>query len=265
MNGVHARRIFIAISFVAAPFVTIGADPSAPSASSPIVGENLAPNGGFEKGNATPDGWQTVDGLTSFWVQDADPQHGKVIRFDTDVVQLQAYEWWAKIVEGAAPANAPAKVPSTDPNKFNTLAAYDGAWFVSDFIPVEPGKAYWLSADAKGPEMMCWLLGYAEKYPPTFGDDEPAFLGYLRKKAGYDSEQRGFEKIPFKRIWKGQLKIGGVNEWHTYTRREKPFNPTANTPGVRYVRVLILPYWPPAEYFVDNVQLYEYKQPEGSK
>ena len=91
---------------------------------------------------------------------------------------------------------------------------------------------------------------------------KPAFLGYLRKQEGYDSKQRGFEKIPFKRSWKGQLKIGGSNEWRTYSRREKPFNPTKNTPSVRCVRVLILPYWPPGEYWVDNVRLYEYQKPE---
>jgi hypothetical protein len=238
------------------------ADPRDPSKPLPISGENLLPNGDFEKGETTPDGWQTVDGFTSFWVTDPDPARGKVIRFDTDVLQSQAYEWWAQIKEGASPEDAPAKIPSKDPNKYDTLAAFDGAWFFSDFIPIEKGKAYWLTVDAKGGEMMCWLLGYKEQYEPYFGDDEPAFLGYLRKQEGYDSEQRGFKKIPFKRSWKGQLKIGGADSWHTYTRREKPFNPTKNTPSVRYVRVLILPFWPPGEYYIDNVRLHEYEEPK---
>src|SRR5438874_747691 len=37
--------------------------------------KNLVANGDFEKGMGTPVGWQTVDGLTSFWVKDEDPAH----------------------------------------------------------------------------------------------------------------------------------------------------------------------------------------------
>jgi len=255
----HAAFPVVLLAFAA--MTSRAAEPWDASKPMPIQGESLLPNGDFEKGETTPDGWQTIDGLTSFWEQDKDAARGKVIRFDTDVLQSQAYAWWAEIVEGASPKDAPAKVPSQDPNKYDTLAAFDGAWFFSDFIPIEPGKAYWLSIDAKGGEMMCWLLGYKEKCPPSFGGDEPAFLGYLRKQAGYDSQQREFEKIPFKRSWKGQLKIGGSDTWQTYSRRDKPLHPTKNTPSVRYVRVLVLPFWPPGEYFIDNVRLHEYRDP----
>jgi len=258
--SVRAAAVCAALLAVAGP--TYGAEPWDLSNSTPVRGENLLLNGDFEQGERTPVGWQTVDGLTSFWVRDKDPERSKVIRFDTDVLQSQAYQWWAKIVEGAGPDDAPVKVPSTDPNKYDTVAAFDGVWFFSDFVPIEPGKEYWLTVDAKGGEMMCWLLGYKEKYEPSFGDDEPAFLGYLRKRTGYDSKQRDFEKIPFKRSWKGQLKIGGADRWLTYSRREKPFNPTKNTPSVRYVRVLVLPFWPPGEYYIDNVCLFEYA-PDG--
>ena len=75
-------------------------------------GENLIPNGDFEAGKNTPDGWQTIDGLSSFWVEAPDPAHGKVIKLDTDVLQSQGYEWWAKIVKGADPKQAPKKQPT---------------------------------------------------------------------------------------------------------------------------------------------------------
>src|SRR5262249_9398181 len=110
---------------------------------------NLIPNGDFEKGTLTPDGWQTVDGLTSFWVKDPDPAHGKVLKFDTDVLQMQAYDWWVQIAKGASPKDAPQKTPSKDPNKYDTLAAFDGAFMWSDFIPIEKGKAYWLTLDVR--------------------------------------------------------------------------------------------------------------------
>src|SRR5947209_20376621 len=56
---------------------------------------NLVPNGDFEEGDETPAHWQTVDGLTTFYVKDPDPKRGKCIKFDTDVLQSQGYEWWA--------------------------------------------------------------------------------------------------------------------------------------------------------------------------
>ena len=31
--------------------------------------KNLVPNGDFEKGTDSPEGWQQVDGLTTFWVK----------------------------------------------------------------------------------------------------------------------------------------------------------------------------------------------------
>src|SRR3954451_8793591 len=60
-----------------------------------IDGNNLIPNGDFEEGDETPAHWQTVDGLTTFYVKDPDPKRGKCIKFDTDVLQSQGYEWWA--------------------------------------------------------------------------------------------------------------------------------------------------------------------------
>ena len=81
---------------------------------------NLVPNGDFEAGDATPTGWQTVDGLTTFWVKDGDPKHGKVIKFDTDVYQSEGYEWWAKIAKGAVAKDAPKKTPTVG-DKYDTI------------------------------------------------------------------------------------------------------------------------------------------------
>src|SRR5262249_54079040 len=54
-----------------------------------VLGKNLIPNGDFEQGDASPKGWQKIDGLSTFWVKDKDPAHGKVLKFDTDVLQSQ--------------------------------------------------------------------------------------------------------------------------------------------------------------------------------
>jgi hypothetical protein len=224
--------------------------------------KNLVVNGDLEEGDDTPKGWQKVDGLTTFWVKDSDPAHGKVLKFDTDVLQSQGYDWWVKIAQGARAKDAPKKIPSKDPNKYDTLAGLDGVWFWSDFIPIEKDKAYWLTLDVKGPEIMTWLVGYPEKSSTDFGADAGAFQEYMKakltgKEPNFTREREGFIN---KYDWRGQLKAGGGNEWKTYSRRKMPFRPTANTPQVKFVRVLIFPYWPPGEYYVDNVRLVEYDE-----
>src|SRR5262245_14307433 len=115
--------------------------------------KNLVPNGDFEGGTDTPTGWQKIDGLTTFWVNDPDGKRGKVIKFDTDVLQEQGYEWWVKIADGAKAKDAPKKKPTTPP-KYDTLAGLDGVWYWSDYFPHDKGKGYRLTHDVKGLESM---------------------------------------------------------------------------------------------------------------
>jgi hypothetical protein len=224
-----------------------------------VLGKNLIPNGDFEEGDESPKGWQKIDGLCSFWVKDKDPDHGKVIKFDTDVQQGQAYEWWPKIALGKAKAkDAPAKKPTVEP-KYDTIAGNDGVWYWSDPVRIEKDKAYWLSLDVKGPAILVWLVGYPEKPDTSFGADNGAFQDVLKEfVTGKPVEKkRGFKSFIHKYVWKGQLTAGGSNEWKTYSRRAKPFRPTAVRPTVKWVRVMLYPFWPPGEYYVDNVRLVE--------
>jgi hypothetical protein len=248
----------------AAPARPDGADPknAAPPAAEPKPGENLVPNGDFEEGDVTPRGWQTIDNLCAYWVKDDDPAHGKVMKFDTDVYQKEAYAWWVQIAKGASPLKAPKKTPTVG-DKYDTIAGLDGAWFWSDYIPVKKGKAYWFTLDVKGPEIMTWLVGYPEKGSTAFGSEAKAFQEVLQEANTGKKPDRGrnFESIIARYVWRGQLKAsGGPNGWRTNSRRELPFRPTisAGRPnGVKYVRVLLYPYWPPGEYYVDNVKLVE--------
>jgi hypothetical protein len=240
--------------------------PEEPGTAKPpkLKGPNLVPNGDFEGGDATPDHWQTVDGLSSFWVKTDDPAHGKVIKIDTDILQSQGYDWWVKIAKGASPKDAPKKEPSKDPNKYDTLAGLDGVWFWSDFIPIEKGKAYWLTVDARGPGggMLGWLVGYPEKASTAFGADAGAFQEYLEGKTTgkLPDRSRGFEPFIKKYKYRGQLSSlaqSSPDAWKTFSRRELVFRPTEKTPDVRFVRVLLYAYWPPGEYYFDNVSLHE--------
>src|SRR4051812_20609764 len=230
---------------------------------------NLCPNGDFEKGKDTPDGWQQTDGLTTFWVDDPDGKRGKVLKVDTDVLQSQAYDWWVKVAKGAKAKDAPKKKPTTPP-KYDTLAGLDGVWVWSDFIPHEKGKSYWLTIDIKGePDVMAWLVGYENKESTAFGADAGAFQEYLKEKTtGKPAEnKRLFEGFINKYTWRGQLNARNAkpleNGWRRFTRDKLPFRPSKagpHTTKVRFLRVLILPYWPPGVTYIDNVRLTAYEQ-----
>jgi hypothetical protein len=255
--------LVVLVAAAAAFGLTVAAEPDKPKAAEKKKDVNLVTNGDFEAGEITPTGWQTIDGLSTFWVKDDDPKHGKVIKFDTDIYQSQAYEWWVKIAKGALPKDAPKKMPTTG-DKYDTLAGLDGVWFWSDYIPVKEGQAYWLTLDVKGPGILVWLVGYPEKGSTAFGSENGAFQDALKEGLTKKpvEKKRGHDPFIHKYVWKGQMAAGGSNEWKTYSRRKLPFRPTesAGKPnGVKFVRVMIYPFWPPATYYVDNVKLVEWQ------
>jgi len=94
-------------------FASVGAlvAPGAPDAPATYKDDpkakNLLPNGDFEKGKDSPENWQQVDGLTTFYIDDPDKKRGKILKVDTDVLQSQGYDWWVKIAKGARPKDAP--------------------------------------------------------------------------------------------------------------------------------------------------------------
>ena len=239
--------------------------PAAPYKEDPKA-KNLIPNGDFEKGKDSPEGWQQVDGLTTFYVDDPDKKRGKVVKFDTDVNQNQGYDWWVKIAKGAKPKDAPKKVPTVEP-KYDTLAGLDGVWFWSDFIPVEKGKKYWFTFDYKGkPDVMAWIVGYEKKESIAFGADANAFQEYFKEKNTGKPDNRGrlFESFINKYKWRGQLNARSATDagdgWRHFRRAKQAFIPTKPYANVKFVRVLILPFWPPGEAYLDNVRLTEYEE-----
>lgn len=233
----------------------VALSPGRAAPNAPPDSGNLMVNGDFEAGTVTPAAWQTIDGLSTFWVEDPDPARGRILKIDTDILQKQGYEWWARIREGASPKDAPTKLPTVPP-KYDTLAGLDGVWFWSDPIPVEKGKAYWFTVDVKGPEILTWLVGYTNGPDTRFGADAAAFMGYLRDRKNPEFvTARGHKGFIHNYVWKGQMKAGGSGEWTTYSRRAKPFRPTESTPAVRFMRVMLYAYWPPGIYCIDNVRV----------
>jgi hypothetical protein len=109
-----------------------------------------------------------------------------------------------------------------------------------------------------------WLL---DKYEQFFGSEAKALIGYLKeeKLPKAEPQKRNREPVIAKYVDRGQMTVGASNKWQTFSRKEKLFQPTAVTPDVKYCRILLLPFWPPGEYYVDNVRLVEVPDPKAAK
>jgi len=231
---------------------------------------NLIRNGGFEEpndGQTGPRYWQDVEGLVFHWTTDPEaPGRGKVIHIDTDVNQSQAYAWWADhFARGAPLAKAPAKEP-THPPKYDTIAGLDGGFYTSDFIPVKAGAAYKVYVDAKGTGARVFIFGYADKLPLSFGDEQPATQQVLRKARGdplLDERDRPI-KYRLRYQYRTWFKVGGTDEWQSYTHT-MPRHPNGEelTEDVRYIRIQIYAFWPPGDYWFDNVRVVESNPSSG--
>ena len=123
--------------------------------------ENLVRNGDFEKGGKSPDGWEPVDGLGIFWVEDKSPT-GKCIMFDTMVEEPQYRQWRAQFEKGAPAKNAPKKIPPRPPY-YGTIGGTVGAHLYSDPVPIKQGKVYRVDFDykARKGETKVFVKGYA--------------------------------------------------------------------------------------------------------
>jgi len=236
----------------------------------PDAKANLLPNGDFETPAADgthPVHWQQVDNLVFFWTRDPEaPQRGKVIKIDTDVYQKQAYPWWIdRFVHGKPLSQAPTKTPTSGP-KYDTIGGLDGGWYWSDFIEVTKGGAYKVYVDVKGPGCLVFMRGYEKKVPLSFGDEEPAAQQQFRQARGdplTDANGRPI-KYRLRYLYTTKFAAGGSDQWQTYTHI-KPRHPNSRdiTEKVRYIRIMLYPFWPAATYWFDNVRVVEVKPDAG--
>lgn len=225
---------------------------------------NLLPNPSFEEAdekNESPKNWQEVDNLIFFWTTDpAAPERKKVMKIDTDVNQRQAYDWWFAHYEKKEPlVKAPKKQPTVEP-KWDTIAGLDGGFYWSGYIPIKPGRAYKVYVDAKGPGSKVFIRGYDKMEPLFFADENKAVMEEFRIQRGDPlKDEKGRPIRYFNRYsYTTWFPVGGSNEWKTYTH-DMPRHPTGRelTENVRYIRIMLYPYWPPGEYWYDNIRVYE--------
>jgi len=225
---------------------------SAPAtAGTAVVGRNILPNGDFERGGAHPVGWDRLDGLCTFWVRRPGGK-GRCIKLNTDVLQRQAWQWWTKWRAGAPPQQAPEPLP-TKPPYYDTVAGVEGVHYYSDYLPIKPGRRYRLACWQKaavGSNSKIFVKGYA--LLPTAKSDKP-----VRRE-----------------VWRTYLKCNNTTgDWQefalTFTVR-KDFKPVVKyAPDgkrrsypvrLRWVRVILYAYWPPGQYYFDDVKLEELVQ-----
>jgi hypothetical protein len=192
------------------------------------VGPNLVVNGDFEKGTSAPEGWEAPDGLTSFW--DKDPKRGRIIRFDTDVYLSEWKAWREKLAAGAAVSEAPQKT-KTSGNRYDTIAGSYGVRLYSEAIPVKPGATYAIELDARG--RMGGDFFFAKVFVKGYGAEGPTKEHYNMYEA---------------------VRVSMPDQWDHFSR---VFHPTARTPEVTTMRVMLFAYWPPAKYAFDNIAVYE--------
>jgi len=194
------------------------------------VGPELVKNGGFETGAATPEGWQRIDGQTTFWTDDGNP--GKCLKINTDVYHDEWVEWQKKYKAGAAADQAPAPTPTTGP-KYDTVAGIYGVAYDSEPVPVAPGKAYKVSIGYRGrstdfffPKL--FIRGWAK----VGGEDRVVYDAYLALRC--QAQGKG---------WESNVRIVEI--------------PADVQSKIEYVKLKIYAYWPPGTFCFDNVSMKE--------
>jgi len=196
---------------------------------------NLLVNGDFEAGpklGSKLPGWTETDDLTTFFVRDS--ARGRMLKIDTDVTIEDANARW-KQMELPAEKRPKAKPKGpTKPPYYDTVGGLNGAKIYSDYIRVEPGMRYRITADvmSNGPTVKIFVKGYAKF-------------------------QDGFRK--FYQCYKNVKPATG--KWSTW---ERTFNPTARSPKVTHIRVMPYAYWPVGQACIDNLRV-ERVGPEEAK
>jgi len=240
-----SRRV---VSFIVSDVISF----TPPPASKPTElkwGNSIVRNGSFEKGKAPykPANWDIVDNLCSYWIKL--PNNGRCIKFDTNVNQNQAWDWWDALKKGANPADAPKPIP-TDPPHYDSVGGIEGVKLYSDYIPITMGKTYLLCARIKGPakgQAKIFVKGYA-----------------LLPKAKSD-------KLIRREVWRMYMHCDTNGKtWRNYSQqftipaklspvRKKYSDGTVKfyTPKIEWIRVMLYAYWQVGNYYFDDITIRE--------
>ncbi|MFA4944685.1 MAG: hypothetical protein WC789_08310 [Lentisphaeria bacterium] len=235
------------------------------AAAAAAAAENLAPNGTFEKGGAAgPAGWERPDGLSAFWLAGGVGGGGKAVKLDTDVAVAD----WER--NRRAPGSVPVKSPTTPP-KYDTIGAHGGAGLWSAPVRVERGQWYLLEMDVKagsaqtssalGPPMLC-LRGYRQATATeAAATGTLAFFQPLPDAPWFSDPIFGVDRRPVRegdwlQVFRANLFCKVVPaQAGRWTRFRRPVQIRTGRFACDVVLLRIAAFWPPAEYWFDNVVL----------
>jgi len=195
------------------------------------LGPELLPQGDFENGEGSPEGWDEVDDISGYWVKRPGGK-GKCLKFDSDIypkdVDARAEEM--KLPRDKRPKARP-KTP-TSGKKYNTIAGGRGALLWSDYVEVEPGATYRFVAEVNtyAPETKLFIKGYTE----IKGERRIGYKKYLKC-------------IPEDK--------NDLGSWKFYSQDFTVENPYNKSMKFKWVKVMIMVFWPPGEAYIDNVSI----------
>jgi hypothetical protein len=140
---------------------------------------------------------------------------GKAIRMDTRISERDMVAQWRKV-------GLTWDIPNP---AGNAIAETYGLSYYSDPMPVKSGQTYRVSFDYKGPSggAKVWVRGWG------------MFQGEKRRR---------WETIVFCRT-----------QGKDWTHLEQDFHPTKARPEVTEMKVMLYAYYPPGEYWFDNVKI----------
>ncbi|HUU92646.1 MAG TPA: hypothetical protein VM238_15715 [Phycisphaerae bacterium] len=199
-------------------------------AKAPTRGPELVKNGGFETGTTSPDAWQRLDGLTTFW--SGGGASGKCLKINTDVYHDEWMAWQKKYKAGAKADDAPNPTP-TSGAKYDTVAGIYGVAYDSAPIPVTPGKAYKVSIAYKGKSTdfffpKLFIRGWAD----VKGEKRVVYDAYLALRCASGGKE-----------WESNVRICEI--------------PTLVQSKIEYVVLKVYAYWPPGTFYFDDVSMKE--------
>jgi hypothetical protein len=201
------------------------------------LGPEMLINGDFEKGDGTPEGWDEVDDLSSYYVKRPGGK-GMCLKFDSDIypkdVDARAEEM--KLPRDKRPRAKP-KTP-TSGKKYNTIAGGRGALLWSDYIEVESGSTYRLVAEVNtyAPEVKLFIKGYAE----VKGERR---IGYKKYLTCLPEDKNN------------------LGNWVWYSTDFTPENPHNKKLKFNWIKVMIMVFWPPGEAYIDNISIKKILEP----
>ncbi len=226
-------------------------------------GKPLNPNGDFEQGRTF---WDPPDNCAIF-LEKAEG-HGNVIRIRTDLPNDPWVEYHRNIILGLADPTKPPTLPRD--TSYGSVGGLEGVHYASGWIDATPGWRYWLTADTKFPGggLKIFVKGFfdysdkADALPERslvrlkLTPQQFANLPREQQKKMIAEDAKAHPDLYRRECYRWYINCkGGPKEW---SHNASPFPPRGGLPAnVQWLQIQIYAYWPPGEYFLDNVNIYK--------